>query len=55
MAARKPATKGPHYRALRVLTIGKKKYEPGQEVPEAQDWPRVDAWVRARMIELVEA
>jgi hypothetical protein len=50
----------PYYRALKPLTVhtkaGKEKvYEPGQIVPEAKTWLRVEAWVRSRRLELVEA
>jgi len=51
----------PYYKALKPLELTnpktgrRKKYKPGQIVPEAMDWPRVEAWVRSRHIELVEA
>lgn len=52
--------KPPYYRALKTLTVhtkaGREKvYKPGQIVPEAKDWLRVEAWVRSRHLELVEA
>jgi hypothetical protein len=58
-ARRRPKTPDkPFYRALRPLTVevdGKEKhYKKGQVVPEAKTWPRVEAWVRSRHLELVE-
>ena len=44
----------PYYRALKRLQVGSKRYRKGQIVPEAMGWPRVDAWVRSRHLELVE-
>jgi hypothetical protein len=59
-AATAPATKRvvktpkyPYYRALRRLVVGKKVYKPGQVVPEATSWTRVEAWVRSRHLRLI--
>lgn len=46
--------KGPRYRALKRIRVGEKVYKPGQLVPEAKDWLRVEAWVRSRHLELAE-
>jgi hypothetical protein len=60
MQRRVPATpQRPYYRALRPLVVPTdgprpKRYRTGQIVPEAKDWPRVEAWVRSRHLELVE-
>lgn len=58
MATSKQTTvkpQAPFYRVLRPLTVADKQYKPGDVIPEAMSWPRVDAWVRARKIEFVEA
>ena len=43
---------GPVYTARRVLTVGDKKYKPGDVVPEANGWTRVETWVRAGYIDV---
>jgi hypothetical protein len=53
MPAKKKLVDGPVYRAVTLLTVGDKVFKPGDVVPEAASWPRVDSWVRARRIELV--
>jgi hypothetical protein len=54
-AKRVPKTpQGPRYRALKRIVVGNKVYKPGQLVPEAKTWTRVEAWVRSRHLELVE-
>ena len=51
-----PATpQGPVYRALRPLVVGDKQYKPGDVVPEAATWTRVESWINARRIKKVEA
>ena len=55
--AAKPAAKkvvGPHYVALKKMQIGSRKIRPGDNVPEADSWPRVESWIRSGYIELVE-
>jgi len=52
---RRPRTpQGPQYRALKKITVGEKTFKPGQLVPGAAGWLRVEAWVRSRHLELVE-
>jgi hypothetical protein len=56
---RAPRTpKRPFYRALKPIRTEdggvEKHYKVGQVVPEANSWPRVEAWVRSRHLELVE-
>lgn len=48
------ATGGLKYVARRPLKIGSKKFKPGDEVPEAASWTRVEAWVRSGYIDEVE-
>ena len=48
-----PAVDAVAYRAVRAVTVGGNSYAPGDVIPEAVTWPRVDAWVRARHIEKV--
>jgi hypothetical protein len=48
------ATGGVKYVARRPLKIGAKKFKPGDAVPEAASWTRVEAWVRSGYIEEVE-
>jgi hypothetical protein len=45
----------PVYVALKVLVVGDKTYQPGEHIPEANGWLRVESWVRARRIALKEA
>jgi hypothetical protein len=58
MAPRKQTTtkpQGPVYRALRPLVVADKQYKIGDVVPDAASWPRIESWVRAKRVELVEA
>ena len=55
MPAKKKLVDGPVYRAVTLLTVGDKVFKPGDVVPGAASWTRVDSWVRARRIELVES
>lgn len=48
------ATGGVRYIARRPLKIGAKRFKPGDPVPEAEGWTRVESWVRAGYIEQVE-
>lgn len=48
------ATGGVKYVARRQLKIGAKRFKPGDAVPEAASWTRVEAWVRSGYIEEVE-
>lgn len=48
------ATGGVQYVARRPLKIGAKKFKPGDLVPEAASWTRVEAWVRSGYIDEVE-
>lgn len=50
----------PYYVALKHMDLTRKNgrrvhYKPGDIVPEAKDWLRVESWVRSRHLELVEA
>ena len=47
--------KGPRYVARKPMQIGDKKIKIGDLVPEAAKWPRVEAWVRAGYIDVVES
>lgn len=48
------ATGGVQYVARRPLKVGAKKFKPGDVVPEAASWTRVEAWVRSGYIDEVE-
>jgi hypothetical protein len=48
------ATGGVRYIARRPLKIGSKKFKPGDPVPEAASWTRVEAWIRSGYIDEVE-
>lgn len=48
------ATGSVRYVARRPLKIGSKKFKPGDPVPEAASWTRVEAWVRSGYIDEVE-
>lgn len=39
------------YIARHQLTIGDEKRQPGEFVPEAGEWPNVDAYIRAGLLE----
>lgn len=41
------------YVALKPLRVGGQRREPGELVPEAEDWPRVSAWVSQGRIAVV--
>lgn len=41
------------YVALKPLRIGGQRREPGELVPEANDWPRASAWVNQGHIAVV--
>lgn len=41
------------YRALRSLTVGNVQKERGDAIPEAMDWPNLQAWLRNGFIEEV--
>lgn len=53
-AAAKPRPVGPQYVARKPMKIGEKKIKIGDPVPEAHSWPRVEAWVRAGYLDVVE-
>jgi hypothetical protein len=40
--------------ARKTLKLNGRTIRPGEQVPEASGWPRVESWVRAGYIELVE-
>jgi hypothetical protein len=42
------------YVARRRLKIGSEYREPGQKVPEAESWTRVEAWIHAGFIDQIE-
>jgi hypothetical protein len=46
-------TPGRHFIALRRMTYQGREIEKGDEVVGAAEWPRVDAWVRARYLKEV--
>lgn len=48
------ATGGVKYVARRALKVGSRRYKPGDVVPEAASWTRVEAWVRSGYIDEVE-
>ena len=43
---------GPVYVALRRFSCNGNDYKPGDVVPEASTWSRIETWVRARYVEL---
>jgi hypothetical protein len=46
---------GVRYRCgAKPLRVGEKVYKPGQLIPDAASWTRVEAWERARRLERVE-
>lgn len=45
---------GPRYVARKPMKIGERKIKIGDDVPEAGSWPRVEAWIRAGYIDVVE-
>lgn len=49
---KKPA--GPRYVARKAMQIGGRKIRVGDSVPEAGSWPRVESWIRAGYLDLVE-
>ena len=50
--AQKP--KGPVYVARKSMQIGGRKIKPGEVVPEAGSWPRVESWIRAGYLDVKE-
>lgn len=42
-----------HFIAVRRMTYQGRELQAGDDVPGAEDWPRVDAWVRARYLKEV--
>lgn len=44
---------GRHFIAVRKMTYQGQVLEAGDPVPGAEQWPRVDAWVRARYLKEV--
>ena len=45
---------GPVYIACRKLTVKGKIYRPGDVVPEANSWTRIETWVRTGYLKLEE-
>jgi len=45
---------GPVYVACRSFSCNGNDYKPGDVVPEANSWARVDSWVRARYVKVGE-
>jgi hypothetical protein len=43
----------PYYRALKKLVVGTRTYKPGQMVPPATGWLRVESWVRSRHLKVI--
>ena len=48
------ATGGVVYICRKPLKIGAKKFKPGDKVPEANSWTRVESWVRSGYLDAVE-
>jgi len=48
------ATGGVKFIARRPMKIGQKRFRPGDEVPEAASWTRVESWIRSGYIDEVE-
>lgn len=48
------ATGGVKFVARRPMKIGAKKFRPGDEVPEAASWTRVESWIRSGYLDQVE-
>jgi hypothetical protein len=48
------ATGGVQYVARKPVKIGDRKYMPGEVVPGAASWTRVESWVRSGYIDPVE-
>lgn len=48
------ATGGVIYICRKPLKIGTRKFKPGEKVPEASKWTRVESWVRAGYLDAVE-
>jgi hypothetical protein len=42
------------YVARKSMQIGSRKIKPGDLVPEAGSWPRVESWVRAGYLDIKE-
>jgi len=51
---RKRKPRGPVYVARKPMQIGSRKIKPGETVPEAGSWPRVESWVRAGYLDIKE-
>lgn len=54
---KKPATpklEGPKYVARKSMQIGGRKIRIGDVVPEAVSWPRIESWIRAGYLDVVE-
>lgn len=45
---------GPKFVARKTLRLNGRVIKPGTEVPEAASWPRVESWVRAGYLDVVE-
>ena len=39
------------YKAVKPLTVGMHTYAPGDVVPEANNWLRIESWIAARWIQ----
>ncbi|CAB4194561.1 hypothetical protein UFOVP1264_16 [uncultured Caudovirales phage] len=48
--APKPESDQKVYVAMKPLIVDQKHYEPGDVVPEANSWLRIESWIRARFI-----
>jgi|GEM_PF-2818119 len=51
-AVKKPL--GPQYVARKSMQIGGRKIRIGDVVPEAVSWPRIESWIRAGYLDVVE-
>lgn len=45
---------GPKYVARKSMQIGGRKIRIGDAVPEAISWPRIESWIRAGYLDVVE-
>jgi hypothetical protein len=48
-----PADDGPQYATTKRIRYRGKWYEPGEVLPGAGKWPRIESWVRTGYVKLV--
>lgn len=49
-----PELSSPKYVARKSMQIGGRKIRIGDVVPEAVSWPRIESWIRAGYLDVVE-